>query len=193
MMVTFIITSCHDICPSPVLEVPTRDQDQTSPRAPSDPYGKPLPPLPPHRDSTKDSTRPKLAIKPKPTPKPLSLHRESSEESARPKLAIKPKPTPKPLAIKPKPTPTPGSPGSPRSSSPQSRIRPSFLHSQPTPVSKPTNVTPRQFGKIKPETERKMSVDDLRKGKISNVNQGDMQDELAKKLARVKLRNNMQY
>ena len=151
--------------PSSVLEVPTRDQDHSSPRAPSDPYRKPLPPLPPHR--------------------------ESLEESARPKLAIKPKPSPKPLAINQKPTPTPGSPGSPRSSSPQSRIRPSFLHSQPTPVSKPTNVTPRQFGKIKPETsERKMSVDDLRKGKIPNVNQGDVQDELAKKLARMKLRNN---
>ena len=162
--------------PSSVLEVPTRDQDHSSPRAPSDPYRKPLPPLPPHRESLEESVRPKLAIKPKTTPKPLPN---------------KPKPTSKPLAIKQNPTPTPGSPGSPRSSSPQSRIRPSFLHSQPTPVSKPTNVTPRPFGKIKPEIgERKMSVDDLRKGKISNVNQGDVQDELAKKLARMKLRNN---
>lgn len=162
----------------PVLEVPTRDQDHFSHRAPSDPYSKPLPPLPPHRDSTEDSTRAKPAIKPKTTPKPLTIHRQSTEESESPKLAFQPKPTPKPRI--------PGSPG------PQSRIHSSFLHSQPTPVSKPTNVAPRQFRNLKPEPERKMSVDDLRKGNTSNANKGNVQDELAERFERMKLRNNLQ-
>ena len=84
--------------------------------------------------------------------------------------------------IKPKPNPRPRTPGTPGSG-------PSFLHSKASPVLKQSSVKAKQFGNLTSESERKMSVDDLRKGNTSKAAQGNMQDELAKMLERRRMKD----
>ena len=144
------------IFPFPFLDVPTTEQNLpeaeeacNKDRVQSDPYCKPLPPIPPHRDSARDLAKPKLVA-----PKP------------------KPKPSPRPR--------TPVTPGS----------GPSFSHSKPSPVLKQSSVKPKQLENLKSgSNQRKMSVDDLRKRNTSQAAPGDMQDELNRKLERMRMKN----
>ena len=123
------------------------NKDRSSRAQSSDPYSKPLPPVPPHRDSARDSAKPRLMDKQKPKPNP------------RPRTPV-----------------TTGS-------------GPSFPHSKPGPVLKQSSVKPKQFENLKSESnQRKMSVDDLRKRSTPNVTQGNIQDELQRKLERRRMK-----
>ena len=177
-------------------------------------------PLPPQRDSAQDLAKPKLIIKPKPNPrprtpgfghkrsksdphcKPGSSHQDSAQYSGpqRSISLIKPKPNPRPRTlvppvsgpqrsvslIKPKPNPRPRTLGAPGSSCVRS-VSFSCSHSKASPILKPSSEIENQSLL----SDRKISVDDLRKGRTSIVSQRNLQDELTKKLERRRMKDSV--
>ena len=199
------------------------NKDRSSRAQSSDPYSKPLPPVPPHRDSARDSAKPRLMDKQKPKPnprprtpgfghkrsksdpycKPVSPHQDSAQYSGHQRSVslMKPKPNPRPKIlgtpgsgpqrsvslIKPKPNPRPRTLGTPGSNC-QRSVSFSCSHSKASPVLKPSSEIENQ----NLQSDRKIvSVDDLRKGRTSIVGQGNLQDELTKKLERRRMKDSV--